>query len=215
MGLKESIRSLSLLQGDTMRVYFRILLLILIIITITFTATTQPQNFKLFDIRYTELTREARQQVDCLAENIYHEAGYEPENGKLAVALVTLNRTQDPRFPDSICSVVKQKTKSTCQFTWFCEPVKLNKNSIVYEKAMGIALFAYANYEKIDDITKGALYYHADYVNPRWKLQRTTVIGRHIFYKEGGTHNDGKIKLVSKRREFETFVLSSDGGSNS
>ena len=30
---------------------------------------------------------------------------------------------------------------------------------------------------------KGALYYHADYVNPRWKLDKTTIIGRHIFYK--------------------------------
>jgi spore germination cell wall hydrolase CwlJ-like protein len=198
-----------------MRVYIHTLLLLLAIIAITFFATTYPQNFKLFDIRYSELTKEAKQQVECLAENIYYEAGYEPEDGKLAVALVTLNRTQDPRFPDSICSVVKQKTKSTCQFTWFCEAVKLNKNSIVYEKAMDVALFAYANYENIDDITKGALYYHADYVNPRWKLQRTTIIGRHIFYKEGGKHNDGKTKLVSKRGQFEALVLSLNGGSNS
>jgi spore germination cell wall hydrolase CwlJ-like protein len=42
----------------------------------------------------------------------------------------------------------------------------------------------YANYEKMHDLTKGALFYHADYVNPRWKLEKTAVIGRHIFYKE-------------------------------
>ena len=42
----------------------------------------------------------------------------------------------------------------------------------------------YANYEKMHDMTQGALFYHADYVNPRWKLERTTVIGRHIFYKQ-------------------------------
>jgi spore germination cell wall hydrolase CwlJ-like protein len=198
-----------------MRVYIHTLLLILTIVGTTLISTAYPQNFKLFDIRYSELTKEAKYQVDCLAENIYHEAGHEPKDGKLAVALVTLNRTQDPRYPDSICSVVKQKTKSTCQFTWFCETVTLNKNSIVYQKAMDVALFAYANYENIDDITKGALFYHADYVNPRWKLERTTVIGRHIFYKEGGKHNDGKTKPVPERGQFEALILSLDGGSDS
>ena len=197
-----------------MRVYIHILILISTMVAITFIATAYPQNFKLFDIRYNELTKEAKQQVDCLAENIYHEAGYEPKDGKLAVALVTLNRTQDPRYPDTICSVVKQRNKYTCQFSWFCEPVKLNKNSIVYEKAMDVALFAYANYENIDDITKGALFYHADYVNPRWKLERTTVIGRHIFYKESDKHNDGKTKPVPKRGQFEALFLSTDGGSD-
>jgi len=198
-----------------MRVYIHTLLLILTIVGATLISTAYPQNFKLFDIRYSELTKDAKHQVDCLAENIYHEAGHEPKDGKLAVALVTINRTQDPRFPDSICNVVKQKTKSTCQFTWFCETVTLNKNSIVYQKAMDVALFAYANYENIDDITKGALFYHADYVNPRWKLERTTVIGRHIFYKEGGKHNDGKTKPVPERGQFEALILSLNGGSDS
>ena len=30
----------------------------------------------------------------------------------------------------------------------------------------------------------GALYYHADYVNPRWNKEKVTQIGRHIFYKD-------------------------------
>lgn len=139
---------------------------------------------KTFQIAYNDLTKEARKQVDCLAENIYHEAGYEPEVGKKAVALVTLNRTQDERFPKNICGVVKQKTQGTCQFSWFCMPVKLNRNSEAFRESMEVALYVYANYEKLKDITHGALYYHADYVNPRWKLEKTTVIGRHIFYKE-------------------------------
>ena len=181
----------------------------------TIFATAYPQNFRLFDITYTELTKDARNQVDCLAENIYHEAGYESEEGKVAVALVTLNRTQDPRFPKDICGVVKQKTVGTCQFSWFCMAVNTNKKSVVYDKALDVALHVYANYENLEDITKGALYYHADYVNPRWKLQKTTVIGRHIFYKEGGKNNDGKIKPSTKGRELETFVLSTDGGSKS
>ena len=99
--------------------------------------------------------------------------------GRFAVAMVTMNRTQDPRFPKDICSVVKQRVKSTCQFSWYCEKKRL-ANRDVYEQAREVAVMVYANYEKIHDMTKGALYYHADYVNPRWKLVKTTKIGRHI-----------------------------------
>lgn len=139
---------------------------------------------KILDITYHQLTKETQQQIDCLADNIYHEAGYEPEDGKIAVALVTLNRLQDPRFPKDICGVVKQKTRSTCQFSWFCEHKITNRAKEVYTKARDTAVHVYVNYEKLQDITGGALYYHADYVNPRWKLEKTTTIGRHIFYKE-------------------------------
>jgi len=30
---------------------------------------------------------------------------------------------------------------------------------------------------------QGALFYHADYVNPQWKKVRVAKIGRHIFYR--------------------------------
>lgn len=146
---------------------------------------TQAYETRTLEIAYSDLTKEARKQVDCLAENIYHEAGYEPHAGKQAVALVTLNRTQDERFPQNICGVVKQKTQGTCQFSWFCMPVKLKRDSDAFKESMEVALFVYANYEKLKDITHGALYYHADYVNPRWRnVEKTTKIGRHIFYKE-------------------------------
>lgn len=140
-------------------------------------------NDKEIKVAYTQLTPAAKKQVDCLADNIYYEAGYEPDEGKKAVAMVTLNRVNDPRYPKDICSVVKQKVKSTCQFSWFCEK-KRTVNTEVYDRALNVALFVYANYESMRDVTKGALYYHADYVNPRWKLEKTTTIGRHIFYKE-------------------------------
>lgn len=153
------------------------------IVTIGF-GNTFEQN-PLIKIAYSDLTKEARKQVDCLAENIYHEAGSESEQGKTAVALVTLNRTQDDRFPQSICEVVKQKAQGTCQFSWFCLPTKNKKDAYAFKQSMDVALFVYANYDKLRDFTDGALYYHADYVNPRWRnVERTTVIGRHIFYKE-------------------------------
>jgi spore germination cell wall hydrolase CwlJ-like protein len=30
---------------------------------------------------------------------------------------------------------------------------------------------------------KEALYYHADYVNPKWNREKVAKIGAHIFYK--------------------------------
>ena len=148
---------------------------------------SQAVEDRTLEITYSDLTKDARKQVDCLAENIYHEAGIETKDGKKAVALVTMNRIESGKFPSSICGVVKQKTEGTCQFSWFCMPVKLNRNSEQYKESMDIALYVYANYEKLKDITHGAIYYHADYVNPKWRgVEKTTVIGRHIFYKEKG-----------------------------
>ena len=34
------------------------------------------------------------------------------------------------------------------------------------------------------DPSLGALYYHADYVNPKWGKPKVGQIGRHIFYKD-------------------------------
>jgi len=48
--------------------------------------------------------------VECLARNIFYEAGSEPIEGKVAVGMVTLNRTQDERYPQTVCGVVKQRT---------------------------------------------------------------------------------------------------------
>jgi spore germination cell wall hydrolase CwlJ-like protein len=165
----------------------KLLLLSTFSILILIFGFSQIDENKTIEITYIDLTKDARKQVDCLAENIYHEAGIESRDGKKAVALVTLNRLHDGNFPSSICGVVKQKTQGTCQFSWFCMPVKLNRNTEAFRESMEVALYVYANYEKLRDITHGATYYHADYVNPRWRgLEKTTVIGRHIFYKEKG-----------------------------
>jgi spore germination cell wall hydrolase CwlJ-like protein len=169
------------------RLYF--LVALFLISSIVFVSTTFSSE-KIIDVEYTQLTKEARKQVDCLADNIYFEAAHEPEKGRIAVAMVTLNRVQDPRYPKDICSVVKQRVNYTCQFSWFCEEGKRVSNSQAYREAKRIAIFVYANYEKINDVTYGALFYHADYVSLKRigvpGLQKTAVIGRHIFYKEGG-----------------------------
>lgn len=153
------------------------------------TVSTEAYVAKPIRVSYHDLQPEARKQVDCLADNIYFEAGKEPRDGQKAVALVTMNRVESGEFASSICGVVKQKTKAVCQFSWWCESNARNKainrhvNMELYEQVRLVALEVYLNYDRMRDITKGALFYHADYVNPRWHNMRVTVkIGQHIFY---------------------------------
>ena len=190
------------------RIYIPIILLILSAILLSKKVFSDSV---ILNVGYNQLTEETQKQIDCLADNIYHEAGYEPLEGKQAVALVTLNRMQDPRFPKDICGVVKQRTTSVCQFSWFCQHVSDPRKKDAYKEAREVAIYVYANYENLNDITQGALYYHADYVNPRWKLEKTTVIGRHIFYKESGKYNDVQNELATEGRTIKTLFSSIDG----
>lgn len=163
----------------------------------------EPQELEgYYAIPIERLTKEAQRQLHCLAENIYFEARNEPTEGMLAVAFVTMNRVNDPRYPNTICEVVKQKTRVVsigdkrvvCQFSWWCEstPHYISTNNLLtnnpnlkYNEIMGLALMFYLNQEKLKDPTQGALFYHADYVRPNWKnLQKVAQIGRHIFYEE-------------------------------
>ena len=78
------------------------------------TVTTQAQDRldNLVDVIMSPIIdiNVSSKDVDCLAKNIYYEAGMEPEEGKVAVAMVTINRVRDGRFGKSVCSVVDQRT---------------------------------------------------------------------------------------------------------
>jgi len=135
------------------------------------------------------VTAELRQrQLDCLARNIYHEAGGEPFEGKVAVAQVTLNRVESGQFPSDVCKVVYQKNvvyeKVLCQFSWYCEQASLKKpmNGPVYIESMEVAKKVLLEGFRLPSV-KDALYFHGDYINPGWKRERVAKIGRHIFYK--------------------------------
>jgi len=121
-------------------------------------------------------------ELKCLADNIYYEAGNQSTTGKLAVAAVTINRVKSPKFPKSVCSVVYQKTRGTCQFSWVCEGKKRVRSQQQYAESRKVAekvLLSGANHGIFG---RNVLFYHADYVNPRWNLRRVTKIGDHIFY---------------------------------
>jgi spore germination cell wall hydrolase CwlJ-like protein len=128
-------------------------------------------------------------QLECLTRNIYWEAAGEPFEGKVAVAQVTMNRVVSGKFGSGVCGVVYQKNvfyeKVVCQFSWACEtnhkikPISPNKWAESEEVAKKVLLENF----RLPGLTQ-AMYYHATYVNPGWRLQRVTQIGQHIFYKE-------------------------------
>lgn len=131
---------------------------------------------------------EREKQLTCLAKNIYFEAATEPFEGKVAVAQVTINRANSGKFPDDICDVVFQKTKVLdrviCQFSWYCEPgPKVAQKNTHFKESEEVAKKVLLENFRLPSLT-GAMYYHADYVQPNWNLPKITKIGRHIFYGE-------------------------------
>lgn len=122
-------------------------------------------------------------EVECLARNIYYEAGSEPRAGKIAVAEVTMNRVQSQQFPRTVCGVVYQKTRGTCQFSWVCKNKKGILSHNVWRESLQIAENILISKRKYGMIGS-AKYFHADYVDPSWADEKVLVkqIGRHIFY---------------------------------
>ena len=129
------------------------------------------------------LSKYDKKQIQCMAENTYFEAGHEPVKGRIAVNNVVLNRAKDDRFPSTPCGVINQRPARVCQFSWKCEGGKRIRDGVAFAKAKEIAEHVYlGNY---GDVTRGAKFYHADYVSPSWGrvFARTTKIGAHIFYR--------------------------------
>lgn len=127
------------------------------------------------------LTAYDKRQIQCLAVNTYFEAGNQPTKGKIAVNNVVMNRVNDKRFPSSPCGVIYQKSRRVCQFSWVCEGKKRIRDWKMFHESRRVAELVYL--ENVGDVTKGAKFYHADYVNPRWRLERIMKIGDHIFYR--------------------------------
>ena len=151
---------------------------------------TVSNKFKQFTpLEQSQVTAQVREkQLACLAKNIYHEAGNEPFEGKVAVAQVTMNRVESGKFPADICQVIYQKNvfyeKVVCQFSWYCDRETATKplNKTVYEESMTVAKKVLLEDFRLPGLSK-ALYYHADYINPGWNREKISKVGHHIFYQ--------------------------------
>lgn len=131
-----------------------------------------------FITQTTEKVAFTEKDEDCLAKNIYYEAGIESEKGKYAVAQVTLNRLKSGRWGNNICSVVYSKS----QFSWTLKK-KLEKprgNAWVDSQWIAHRMLRGDHIEPLKD----AMFYHAEYVNPKWRdpVAKIQQVGQHIFY---------------------------------
>ena len=136
-----------------------------------------------------KVSEDFNKQLKCLADNVYFEAGSESYEGKLAVAQVTINRANNPRFGGTICEVVYQRSYVNkllvCQFSWTCMKNMLVRDKYTYEESEMVSRKALTEPNVHDTIFRTrAMYYHNTEVNPNWNLQRVGQIGHHIFYKE-------------------------------
>lgn len=119
--------------------------------------------------------------LDCMTKNIYFEARSQSVEGQYAVAEVVMNRVAAEEFPKTVCEVIKQKSATNCQFSWYCDglpDVMRDKDAINRAKMIARTVLSFkTNY------TNGAKYYHANYVRPGWaKAGKVKQIQDHIFY---------------------------------
>lgn len=125
-------------------------------------------------------------QQECMAKNIYFESRGEVIEGQIAVAHVTANRVKHENWPNTICEVVYQDK----QFSWTHQiKDQTPKDQKLWEQALVIARDVMIG--NTVDPSDGAVFYHANWVNPNWASEESTkvskIIGAHIFYTWDGT----------------------------
>ena len=119
----------------------------------------------------------------CMAKNIYFEARQESTKGQILVALVTLERVEDPRWPNNVCDVVYDHK----QFSWYWDGLPdFPQNTKSFTSVALVASAVMSQDTALRDFTYNATHYHADYVQPFWShhLVKLVQVDTHIAYRE-------------------------------
>ena len=127
----------------------------------------------------TPLASSTDEPFECLAKNVYFEARGESLAGRIAVAIVTLNRVVDKRWPKTICGVVWQPY----QFSWTKDGLSDNPidmgawSDSKYAAEVALSLHT----------VKDANHYHNNTVMPNWAVKNRVSIydgylGNHLYY---------------------------------
>jgi N-acetylmuramoyl-L-alanine amidase len=119
-------------------------------------------------------------ELECLATGIYFESKGEPLAGQLAVGKVIANRTQSGgRFPSSYCGVLSQRGQFS--FVHGGRMPSVPHANRQWQTAVAIAKIVHQDLQQ--SVAGNALFFHARYVSPGWRLKRVASIGNHIFYR--------------------------------
>lgn len=118
-------------------------------------------------------------EMRCLAGAIYFEARGETLEGQLAVGRVIVNRANSGRFPSSYCGVVYQPSQFS--FVRGRSIPSVRENSDDWREAVAVAQIASEG--RWHSPARGALFFHATRVSPKWRLTRLARVDNHVFYR--------------------------------
>lgn len=117
-------------------------------------------------------------EVLCLAQVIFFESGFEPQEGIEAVAAVVFNRTESKYYPHTICGVVYQAK----QFSWTADYSKWTR--IPPKKYMDMARAFLANRDILQESYEHLTHFHHISIDPQWgkPITYAATYGQHKFY---------------------------------
>lgn len=147
-----------------------------------------PRPNPIARMRIEVALENAASEASCLAEAMYYEARGEGLAGEKAIAEVVVHRTQRAGFPHTICGVVHQGEGEACQFSFLCNGVADQpKNPVDWSRAVRRAAQILTGALPLNNITEGAISFHAAAVRAEWPGMVPTVrIGNHLFYRRPG-----------------------------
>lgn len=142
----------------------------------------QLRDAVLYKKEATPLKLTAAEQ-DCLARNVFYEAGVEDRAGKLAVIQVTVNRLHKGDWGRNVCEVVYAKS----QFSWTRDKRKRHARPKGESWEASVqAVHEFKQGWRVKNL-ENSHYYHTNYISrPRWADPKRQVakIGQHVFYSE-------------------------------
>lgn len=118
-------------------------------------------------------------EMECLAAGIYFEAKSESLDGQLAVGHVIANRAESGRFPTSYCGVLFQRGQFS--FVRGKSYPSVARSSRQWQNAVAVAKIV--DQELHASPVGNALFFHARYVSPGWRMKRLGSVGNHVFYR--------------------------------
>lgn len=144
-------------------------------------AADEPIAFASLDdmVAAQPVPAEFDRQLHCLAGAIYFESKGESLEGQLAVGRVIVARANSNRFPPDYCGVVFQRSQFS--FVRGKSFPKINTGSRAWHRAKALAIIA--DEGSWESPTEGALFFHANYVSPGWRLTRIAEVDNHVFYR--------------------------------
>lgn len=116
--------------------------------------------------------------VNCIAKVVHHEAANQPRAGQIAVAQVLINRVRQG-FGNTVCAVANQPG----QF-FRLNRYHPDRHSAEWREAVDVARQVLAG--EVRDLSKGALYFHANWKRPNSFFRGRTKVARledHDFYR--------------------------------